>query len=88
MGNENARDFFDEWFFYGKRIAVRGDDIEDHSGRICRVNLYRVEAFDLMPNGTVYAWMDSGDGYEVLSLWLIEKMKSELIFRQATGGSV
>lgn len=71
---ENAKDFFDQYFIYGIRIYSNGDSISP-DGRISRINLRHIDSFDLFPDGTVYAWMNSGDGYEVRSTWLIDAIK-------------
>ena len=71
---ENAKVFFDQYFILGIRFFANGDDIKP-DGRISRINLRHIDSFDLTPDGTVYAWMNSGDGYEVKSKWLIDAIK-------------
>lgn len=71
-----AETILSECFFTARRVSSKGTDLIP-DGRISRVNLNRVCSFDLLSDGTVYVWTTDGDGYEVISQWMINQIKED-----------
>lgn len=71
----NVESVLEQQFFTAKRVWADGSDVFQN-GRLSRVNVARVDTFDLLPDGTVLAWV-ADDGYEVLEQWVIDQIKKD-----------